>query len=402
MPPPFSAKKIGGKKFYELARAGEAVPDTPKKVTVRSLEILGVDGAIARFRVACTTGTYIRSLAHDIGKVLGTGAHLGSLRRTSIGPFRLEDARTLPALEALPREERFGKPSWMSLSEIPLPFPVVALAPAEAAKVKSGHGVPVRVPEGAAGAAMVRLTDGGELLALGILEPLGRGALALARPKVVLAGESPGRRAQGASPRSQAWPTRNVPDTRNAFRPCLRRPAGMRRTGSFQRAGSPSRTASPTGVPFTSTRTVPAGPARRRASRAGPAAGASRANAALPSIPRTPSAARRPSRQASVRTRFDVNVPASTRQETPPVSPLARDVRDVDRVEDGKPARPARRTAPVTAPGEPSRSPTASAPGRSSGRRAAGTRTTFTARPRKGSRWASSPFSSQRIRWARK
>ena len=124
LPPPFSAKKIGGKKFYELARAGEPVPDTPKKVTVRSLEILGLDGAVARFRVACTTGTYIRSLAHDIGRALGTGAHLGSLRRTSIGPFRLEDARTLPALEALPREERFGKPSWMSLSEIPLPFPV--------------------------------------------------------------------------------------------------------------------------------------------------------------------------------------------------------------------------------------------------------------------------------------
>jgi tRNA pseudouridine55 synthase len=188
VPPPFSAKKIAGRKFYELARAGEPVPDTPKPVTVRSLEILGLDGAVVRFRVSCTSGTYIRSLAHDLGRALGTGAHLGSLRRTSIGPFRLEDARTLPALEALSREERFGRPSWMSLSEIPLPFPAVALAPAEAAKVKSGHGVPVRVPEGAAGASMVRLTEGGELLALGLLEPLGRGALALARPKVVLAG----------------------------------------------------------------------------------------------------------------------------------------------------------------------------------------------------------------------
>jgi len=168
--------------------AGEPVPDTPKAVTVRSLEITGLDGAVARFRVSCTSGTYVRSLAHDIGKALGTGAHLGSLRRTSIGPFRIDEARTLPALEALPREERFGKPSWLTLSEIPLPFPAVALAPAEAAKVRSGHGVPVRVPEGAAGAAMVRLTSDGELLALGLLEPLGRGALALARPKVVLAG----------------------------------------------------------------------------------------------------------------------------------------------------------------------------------------------------------------------
>ena len=188
VPPPFSAKKIAGRKFYELARAGEAVPDTPKAVTVRSLEIIGLDGAVARFRVSCTSGTYVRSLAHDIGKALGTGAHLGSLRRTSIGPFRIDEARTLPALEALPREERFGKPSWLTLSEIPLPFPAVALAPAEAAKVRSGLGVPVRVREGAAGAALVRLTSDGELLALGLLEPLGRGALALARPKVVLAG----------------------------------------------------------------------------------------------------------------------------------------------------------------------------------------------------------------------
>ncbi len=186
VPPPFSAKKINGRKFYELARAGERVPDTPKLVTVRALEILGLEGAVARFRATCTSGTYIRSLAHDIGRALGTGAHLGSLRRTSIGPFRLEDARTLDALEAAGREERLGKPSWLSLSEIPLPFPAVALAPAEAAKVRSGHGVPVRVPEGAAGAPMVRLTSGGELLALGLLEPLGKGVLALARPKIVL------------------------------------------------------------------------------------------------------------------------------------------------------------------------------------------------------------------------
>src|ERR1035438_4301857 len=68
----------------------------------------------------------------------------------------------------------------------PLGSGVLGLAPAEAAKVKSGHGVPVRVPPEAAGAPMVRLMAGGELLALGILEPLGRGVLALARPKIVL------------------------------------------------------------------------------------------------------------------------------------------------------------------------------------------------------------------------
>ncbi len=186
-PPPFSAKKFEGRKFYDLARKGEAVPDLPKTVTVREFAILALDGDVARFRISCTSGTYIRSIAHDVGKALGLGAHLASLRRTSIGPFRLEDARTLPELEALAPAERLSKPFWLGLSEIPLPFPAVALAPAEAAKVKSGHGVPVRVPPEAAGAPMVRLTAGGDLLALGILEPLGRGVLALARPKIVLA-----------------------------------------------------------------------------------------------------------------------------------------------------------------------------------------------------------------------
>lgn len=185
-PPAFSAKRVAGKKFYELARKGEPVPDLPKKVTVREFTVLSLADDIAGFRVSCTSGTYIRSLAHDVGKALGFGAHLASLRRTLIGPFRLEDARTLPDLEAMDSEERVKKPHWLSLSEIPLPFPEVPLAPAEAAKVKSGHAVPVRVPAEASGASMVRLTSDGELLALGLLEPLGKGVLALARPKIVL------------------------------------------------------------------------------------------------------------------------------------------------------------------------------------------------------------------------
>ncbi len=186
-PPPFSAKRFAGKKFYELARQGEAVPDLPKTVLVRELTILSLEGDVASFRVSCTSGTYVRSLAHDVGKALGFGAHLASLRRTSIGPFRLEDARTLPELDALEPADRLTKPFWLGLSEIPLPFPEVPLTAAEAAKVKSGHGVPVRVSSEAAGAAMVRLVSDGELLALGILEPLGKGVLALARPKIVLA-----------------------------------------------------------------------------------------------------------------------------------------------------------------------------------------------------------------------
>lgn len=185
-PPPFSAKKIGGKKFYELARRGEAVPHLPKKVRVTRFDTLSVEGDVARFHVDCSSGTYIRSLAHDVGKALGLGAYLASLRRTRIGPFSLENARTLTALDELPMEARTAPPCWIPLSEVPLPFPAVSLLPGEAAKVKRGHAVPVRVPPEAAGAPWIRLLCSGELVALGHLEPLGRGVLALVKPKIVL------------------------------------------------------------------------------------------------------------------------------------------------------------------------------------------------------------------------
>ncbi len=185
-PPPFSAKKIGGQKFYELARRGEAVPHLPKKVRVSRFEILEVAGDVARFLVDCSSGTYIRSLAHDVGRELGLGAHLASLRRTRVGPFLLENARTLSALEELPAEARTSPPGWIPLAEVPLPFPAVTLLPGEAAKVRRGHAVPVHVPAEANGAPWIRLLCAGELVALGHLDPLGRGALALAKPKIVL------------------------------------------------------------------------------------------------------------------------------------------------------------------------------------------------------------------------
>ena len=185
-PPPFSAKKVGGKKFYELARRGEAVPHLPKRIRVTRFDALEVAGDTVRFHVDCSSGTYIRSLAHDVGRELGLGAHLSSLRRTRVGPFALENARTLADLDAIAPEARTSAPSWIPLSGIPLPFPAVTLLPGEAQKVRRGHAVPVRVPAEANGAPWIRLVCAGELVGLGHLEPLGRGALALARPKIVL------------------------------------------------------------------------------------------------------------------------------------------------------------------------------------------------------------------------
>ncbi len=98
--PLFSAKKIKGKKLYELARKGTArEEDRPvKRVEISHLEILDYAWPTLTFRVTCGSGTYIRSLADDIGRTLGCGAYLTELRRTSIGDFSVENAQTLDSL----------------------------------------------------------------------------------------------------------------------------------------------------------------------------------------------------------------------------------------------------------------------------------------------------------------
>lgn len=91
-PPAHSAIKIDGKRAYELARAGRELNMKGREVHIREFEITGIKGDEVSFRVVCSKGTYIRSLAHDFGQKLGVGAYLGSLRRTRIGDFRVEDA----------------------------------------------------------------------------------------------------------------------------------------------------------------------------------------------------------------------------------------------------------------------------------------------------------------------
>src|SRR3954453_23999678 len=91
MPPSFSAKKIQGVPAYKLARKNKEVALKPVQVEVKEFEILNVDNDRAAFRVRVGSGTYVRSLAHDMGMKLGCGAHLESLRRTSVGEFTLAD-----------------------------------------------------------------------------------------------------------------------------------------------------------------------------------------------------------------------------------------------------------------------------------------------------------------------
>ena len=91
-PPVFSAIKKDGKRLYEFARAGEDVEIKSRRVSISEFEITNIDGNTISFRVVCSKGTYIRSLAHDFGKTLQSGAHLSALRRTKIGDYHVNDA----------------------------------------------------------------------------------------------------------------------------------------------------------------------------------------------------------------------------------------------------------------------------------------------------------------------
>ncbi len=101
MPPPFSAKKIAGTPAYKLARAGKPVELKAATIHISQLEIVALEDAEARFAMRVSAGGYVRSVAHELGQVLGCGAHLSSLRRTQAGVFTLTDARTLDELEPL-------------------------------------------------------------------------------------------------------------------------------------------------------------------------------------------------------------------------------------------------------------------------------------------------------------
>jgi tRNA pseudouridine55 synthase len=101
-PPAFSAKKIGGVPAYKMARAGKPVDLKPVSICISSFEITALAGAEASFSLSVSAGGYVRAVAHELGRDLGCGAHLSSLRRTRAGPFTLADAHQLEELEAVP------------------------------------------------------------------------------------------------------------------------------------------------------------------------------------------------------------------------------------------------------------------------------------------------------------
>ncbi len=99
-PPMYSAVHVGGQRLYKLARKGEEVERVPRPVSVYTFELTGRNAGEVDFRVACSKGTYVRSLAHDVGQTLGCGAYLSKLRRTAIGNFSIDNALSLEELGA--------------------------------------------------------------------------------------------------------------------------------------------------------------------------------------------------------------------------------------------------------------------------------------------------------------
>jgi tRNA pseudouridine55 synthase len=143
IPPMYSAKKLAGRKLYELAREGREVERAPVRIEIHAIELVGISSVPAtppaldvQFRVSCSAGTYIRTLAEDVGLELGVGAHLVALRRTRAGQCRIEEALTLERLAELAIAERLDEVVRPMLDS--LEFPVLMINDEEARAI--GHG----------------------------------------------------------------------------------------------------------------------------------------------------------------------------------------------------------------------------------------------------------------------
>jgi tRNA pseudouridine55 synthase len=179
-PPPFSAKKIAGIPAHRLARKGQPVELKPKRVEIKELELYECDGVTVCFRAWVSSGTYLRSLAHDLGKKLGPGGHLAALKRTAVREFTTDEAHSLEELERAQAANRLDELFLHPRLVLP-EFPAVVASPESAARIR--HGGAVNLPEFSK-AAIVRVFAGQrELLAIAR-----RVAGTLFQPKVVLQG----------------------------------------------------------------------------------------------------------------------------------------------------------------------------------------------------------------------
>jgi len=168
IPPMYSALKRDGRPLYEYARAGVEVDRAPRRVVIRSLAWRDFADDEFTIDVRCTKGTYVRALAEDIGAALGCGAHLVALRRTAIGPFRVDDALTLDVFGALPQEDR--RAALRPIDALIAGLPEVRIAATHAEAFRQGQVVPGAARTGAS----VRVYADGGFLGVGEGLPDGR------------------------------------------------------------------------------------------------------------------------------------------------------------------------------------------------------------------------------------
>ncbi len=192
VPPPFSAKKIHGVPAYKLARKQREVALPPVKVKVEEFAILSVNGDRALFRARVASGTYMRSIAHDMGRRVGCGAHLESLRRTAVGEFDIGQAHSLEEIEAATKDGTASQPSsevccgieklFVHPRQLLPQFPSISVDEATAIRIRNGR--PVNLPE-LSRARQVKVFYGQrELIAIAT-----RVAGTLFHPKIVFAAE---------------------------------------------------------------------------------------------------------------------------------------------------------------------------------------------------------------------
>lgn len=166
-PPPVSAKKVAGKRAYALARVGAPVELEAVQVHIYELELLGVNGAEAKLRAHCSGGTYLRSIAHDLGQSMGCGAHLQELRRLASGEFELAQARTIAQLESLAAEDRLRDALVPAAQMLP-GFPSVFVDDASVLHIRNGRNFPASPFRQQPGAKYVKaISREEELVAIG-------------------------------------------------------------------------------------------------------------------------------------------------------------------------------------------------------------------------------------------
>jgi tRNA pseudouridine55 synthase len=196
IPPMFSAKKVAGERLYRAAREGREVERAPVSIVVHSMTLIeGAQTALSAnedgtrdfcMQVRCSSGTYVRTLAHDIGERLGVGAHLVALRRTEVGHFHLTDSLTLDELETMERDAMLD--ALISPYDMLVNLPALALNDEETRRVSNGRALPLSSEQAAAvepATNKLRLRDSkGNLVAVADVDR----EAGLVSPRIVLAG----------------------------------------------------------------------------------------------------------------------------------------------------------------------------------------------------------------------